>query len=195
MVLYNEEELSRLLTQRLREMPWYPQAISLVRAHAQGRIYLIGGAVSRTLAAALYGGDPESSDFDFVVEQLDPDIDVPSGWQVSYHKFGSPTFSRESCEVDVFALSDHDYIRTHNLAPTIQNFLSSVPFTIQALAYDINTQRLIGDAGIRALQDRVFRVNNRETAEEVACRKGITVEERMRRKAESMGFGVETDDA
>ena len=127
-------------------------------------------------------------DFDFTCEKLNKKIIVPTGWKVEYTKFDSPTFTKGSTSVDLWQLSNHNWIKERHLEASIENLFAGVPFTIQAMAYDIRNKKVIGERGIEALLSREFRVNNLKTAQDLAKRKRITVDERMKDKAESMGF-------
>jgi tRNA nucleotidyltransferase/poly(A) polymerase len=191
---FTEEYLGRLLLQKLKELESFEEVISIVKSNSQGNIYLVGGTVSRTLASAIYGDCQMDQDFDFVVDKVEKELDIPDGWNVTHHKFGNPTFRKGELEIDIFPLSDHPHIKKDNKAPTIDNFLEGVPFTIQALAFDIRNNRLIGKTGIEALRNKRFKVNNAEQAKDVAKRKGVNVNERMMQKAKSMNFDIEPFD-
>jgi len=190
MVQFTEKFLGDLLVRKLEGLEYYKEVISLVKNNVQGNIFLVGGSVSRTLASAIYGGSQIDQDFDFVVDKLNDKLNIPEGWEISYRKFGNPTFKRGDVEIDIFPFSDHKHIKENNKEPTISNFLEGVPFTIQSLAFDINTQKLIGSVGIEALRQRKFKVNNLDSARELAEKKGISINERMLQKARTMGFGI-----
>jgi hypothetical protein len=74
------------------------------------------------------------------------------------------------------------------LTPTIEHFFQGVPFTIQAMAFNIRTGELTGDIGIQALLNREYAVNNREEAQIMADAKGITINDRIVQKAKSLGL-------
>ena len=182
--------IEKLLVGRLGESQDFRDAVSIVRDNSEGNIFLVGGTVSRTLVSEIYGERRQGQDFDFVVDVLHEDLKVPDGWEVTNHKFGNPTFKKGGIEVDVFPLSDQRHIKDNELEPTIENFLEGVPFSIQALVFDVKRERLIGEDGIRALMDRKFEVHNVESAKDIAKRKGVSIDEVMMRKAVSMGFEV-----
>lgn len=194
MVEFNEETLGKLLLDKLKQLKEYSEIISIVKNNSKGNIYLIGGTVSRTLAKEIYGGTQINQDFDFVVDKLNEELEIPNGWVVTHHKFSNPTFKNGEIEIDIFPFSEYEYIKNNKLEPTIQNFLLGVPFTIQALAFDIKNEKLIGEEGIKALKERKFKVNNIDSAKEVAKRKNTTINERMQLKAKSMGFEIERFD-
>ncbi len=190
MVEFTTENLGRILINRLRENNNFDEILSIVKSNSRGNIYLVGGTVSRTLASELYGGEQKNQDFDFVVDVLNSDLKIPKGWVVTHHKFDNPTFKKDDLEIDLFPLSDHQYIKNNKLKPTIENFLAGVPFSIQSLVFDIKNERLIGDDGIQALKNRKFKVHNIDSAKDVAKRKGISINERMLQKAKSMNFDI-----
>jgi len=190
MVEFTGESLGKILIARLRDNKNFDEIISIVKNNSKGNIFLVGGTISRTLASELYGGKQKNQDFDFVVDVLNDKLKIPEGWTVTHHKFGNPTFKKDDVEIDIFPLSDHQYIKKNNLEPTIKNFLAGVPFSIQALVFDIKHEKLIGQDGIEALKNRKFKVHNVESAKEVAKRKNCSVNERMMQKAESMKFEI-----
>ncbi|NQU79280.1 hypothetical protein HQ545_05950 [Candidatus Woesearchaeota archaeon] len=194
MVEFTEEYLGELLLQKLKRIESFKQVVSIVRSNSKGNIYLVGGTVSRTLVNAIYGDGQIEQDFDFVVDKVNDELDIPEGWTVSYHKFGNPSFGKGKVEIDIFPLSDHQYIKKNNKEPTIDNFLEGTPFTIQALAFDINNNKLIGKKGVEALKEKKFEVNNAVQAKELARRKGVTVNQRMLHKAKTMNFDIEPFD-
>jgi hypothetical protein len=183
-----KSEMTRTLIEKLSNIPEYKDALALVKSNAEGDIWLIGGIVSRLLIEKIYGIPQHSYDFDFLVERTKEQLTVPNGWEVHQQKHGNPTFTRNKTEIDIFPISTHHFIQSNNLEPNIGNFFRSVTFTIQALAFNINTQELIGDIGIDALLKREFRVNNLEEAQLMAKRKGITVNQRILDKAKSLGL-------
>jgi len=190
MVEFTSENLGKILIARLRDNKNFDEIISIVNNNSKGNIFLVGGTVSRTLASELYGGKQKNHDFDFVVDVLNDKLKIPKGWTVTHHKFNNPTFKKDDVEIDIFPLSDLQYIKNNNLEPTIENFLAGVPFSIQALVFDIKHERLIGKDGIEALKNRKFKVHNIESAKEVEKRKHISINEKMMQKAESMNFEI-----
>ncbi len=190
MVEFTRDYLGKILLKRLKANKNFDDIISIVKSNTRGNIYLVGGTVSRILASEMYGEKQKNQDFDFVVDILNDDLLVSKGWIVTRHKFRNPTFKKNDIEIDMFPLSDHQYIKKNKLKPSIENFLVGVPFSIQALAFDIKQEKLIGEDGIKALKNRKFKVHNIESAKEVAKRKGISINERMVQKAKSMNFEI-----
>ncbi len=186
---HDSKSLSLLLEKALKSRPeWHEICGQVIAPNATGNLYLIGGSVSRTLVQELYGIKQEGQDYDFVCDKLSSSLTVPEGWEVSYRKFGNPTFTKGNISVDLWEIKDADWIKDNKLEPTITNFFAGVHFTIQALAYDLRKRTLVGSPGIKALLAREFRVNNMATARTIPERKGVTIDERMKKKADSMGF-------
>jgi hypothetical protein len=183
-----EEILTSILIEKLDELSDYKKALEVVTLNAEGRIWLIGGIVSRVLIERLYETPQGNYDFDFLVENLKEELVVPTGWTVVRTKHGNPTFIKGDLEVDLFPIATHHFIKSRHLEPTIDNFFRGVPFTIQAIAFDVRTQKVIGKTGMIALEKREYRVNNLEEAQAMSSAKGITINERILKKAESMGL-------
>ncbi len=166
----------------------YRIAYDIVRRNSRGKIWLIGGALSRNLNQLIYGTPQHSFDFDFVVEERVDKIELPKGWVVRKNRFGNPKFVKGEMEIDFIPIRTVKFLIDRNLEPIIENVLLGVPFTIQALAYDTEEKKIIGDVGIRAFELRVFEVNDIERAKALAEMKGVELNELILKKAESMGF-------
>ncbi len=187
----NDERLNALFRSALANLPGYPEALDIARKNTKGNLWLIGGTVSRLLVRELYGIPLHEFDYDFMCDALAAPLVVPDGWTVSHEKFfGNPTFFKGTLEVDVWPLVTHRYIQNYHLEPTIENFLNGTPFTVQSLVFDVKKQRLVGDVGIKSVLDRTFGVNNLEEARFLAGRKSVSIDERMKQKAETMGMRV-----
>lgn len=50
----------------------YLETLALVRANAEGRVWLVGGAVFRRIASTITGLRPWQSDYDFIIERPVP---------------------------------------------------------------------------------------------------------------------------
>ena len=97
-------------------------------------------------------------------------------------------FTKEEQEIDVIPLNTVVSIAQRRLEASIENYLSGVPLTIQAIAYDIETGQLLGDVGIQAITNRTLGINNRENAIVAAQKKEKFLEEFIQEKAQSLGF-------
>jgi len=181
-------DLSKKFTELIEKDENYNIALNLVQKNSSGKVWLIGGALSRSLNAILHGEKVNSFDFDFIVEKGNKKFDLPRGWEMRINKFGSPKFVKEDISIDYITLQSINQNIRRGLEPTIENFLSGNPFTIQAMAYDVNSKEIIGDVGLAALKSKTFEVNDLEQAKIAAEKKGISVNELILKKAKSMGF-------
>lgn len=170
------------------------QAIEIVRKNSQGRIWIIGGFVYKSLAKKLYGKpEAQSKDYDFIVEQPNPRIELPDGWVLTRNRFGNSKFVGDF-QIDFVPLRMVYSILRGKIPATIENYLNGVPLNVQSIAYDANEERVIGEVGISALESRVVAVHDLKIAEDVVRlfypEKLKDVNEMIRKKAEELGFDV-----
>ncbi len=182
------EELNLLLTTFLEDDPLYLEIVDLLRKHSEGKLWLIGGIVYRTLSHLLYQTEKPSVDYDFLTEKLVDNKPLAPSWRIISNKFGSPKFIRGSLEVDLIPLERVHSIQRRGLEPTVENYLSGVPLTIQSLAYSVYEKELIGKIGLSALLTRTVSVNNRQEALYGVALKGFSLEDYIEKKAKSLEF-------
>lgn len=167
----------------------YRQARDIVRENATGRVSLIGGAVYRTIAHALYRTPAHDTDFDFLCDGVRYPAFVPPGFRFERNYFDNPRFTPVSNSllskrgvVDLIDLS-REWSFTH------EGFVRGASLNVQAIGLDLLTERLYGP-GLRALEERVVRVNDVDLAlqrygGETRLRAGI------RQKAAELGFDAD----
>jgi hypothetical protein len=187
-------DISKVFSEYIEKEENYRIAYDIVRRNSRGKIWLIGGALSRNLNRLVYGTPQHSFDFDFVVEESADEIKLPEGWEIKKNKFGNPKFVKDKMEIDFIPIKTVESLIDRNLDPTIENVLLGVPFTIQALAYDTKEKKIIGNIGIEAFEKKVFEVNDLKQAKVLANKKGVELDELILRKADSMGFRAITSD-
>ena len=183
-----KNELERLFEARLQGNEWYQKALEIVKKNSAGRIWLIGGALSRELASILHGGTVNEYDFDFVVENANDKVVLPKDWRIVTNKFGNPKFIHGELSIDFVPLKNVRSILQRKLQPTIENLLSGTPFNAQAIAYDTKAGKIIGDIGLKAIYEKRFGINNLEQARYLAGLKKMPLRELLVIKAKSMGF-------
>lgn len=172
----------------IQDSPIYAEALDLVRKNSSGKIWLVGGFLSRNITYQLYGREKPDCDVDFIVEELLPLRYVPPGWIERPNAFGNPKFLKQGQEIDCVPLRNIYSIQRRGLTPTIENYLTGTPFTPQSLAYSVEGDCLLGEIGAHAIRKRIFAVNDLEEAKHSARIKGKSLVDLMREKAESMGF-------
>ena len=180
--------MSKVFANYIESEENYKIAYDIVKNNSSGKIWLIGGALSRNLNQLIHGTSQHSFDFDFVVGEGVENFDLPEGWKVEKNKFGNLKFTWNEMSIDYVPIKTFESLKKDALEPTIENVLSRVPFTIQALAYDTKEKSIIGDIGIKAFENKVFEVNDLEQAKALADKKGVGLNELILKKAESMGF-------
>ncbi len=181
-------DATHLFLDGTKDNPRLNEVLEIVKSNSSGKIWLIGGFVYRTIASQLYGIPKPEVDFDFIVEKTTEHFTLPKDWSVQQNRFGNPKLVHENNNIDYVPLDKVYSITSRNLPPTIENFLVGVPLTIQSIAYDVYENQIIGEMGIDALRRRVIEVNDIHFAQYAASKKGISVEEMIKRKADSMRF-------
>ena len=177
-----------IFLEAVKECADFHQGIDIIKNNSNGNSWLVGGFIYRTIASKLYGCKRPEVDLDFVIELPVKDFTLPDKWGVKMNRFGNPKLFKGNQEIDYVPLNNVYSIIRRNIAPTIDNFLSGVPLTIQAIAYDVNAGKVIGEVGIKAILDRVIQVNDLYFAEYAALKKEISLNDIIREKAQSLEF-------
>ena len=183
-----ERSLSDVFREFLTKDAEFSLAKEIVLQNSTGRNWLIGGYLYRSLAYLLYGTLRPSVDFDFVVEEPREKTVLPVSFELKENRYDNPKFVGKTFSIDFVPLTTIHSINRRRLKPTIENYLTGTPLTVQSIAYEIGTSRLIGDVGIRALLCKEVGVNNLSQAKIYAEKKGQSIEEIIRKKAESLRF-------
>lgn len=189
----DERELSKLSRKFLRGNRQFDEAYEIARRNSMGDVWVIGGYLYRNLAKEIYGEasvfPPVITDIDFLFERQIRDFYMPVGWELKFTDYGNPYFARGNERIDLNNLSTFSSILMRNLSPTLVHFLTGTPLNIQSIAYDCGERRVIARrASINALNCRVLRINNHETARDEARKRGISIEEMLKTKADELGF-------
>lgn len=190
-------DLPRLFKYATRDDSSFLDALAIVKANSSGKMWLTGSYLYRLLASHLYpqGMDLRywrfSTPLDFLVETF-VDLRLPEGWhRKSSLEDGYQRFFRGEASQPAFMiypLAQSQVIRDERTEPTIDHFLAGAPLTIQSIAFDLYQHRMLGEAGMRALQEKTVGVHHPQQAERYAQRKGKTIEALIREKAEVLGF-------
>ncbi len=168
--------------------PEFKEALEIIRKNSQGKAWLIGGFVCRSIIQDLYGVTMSKDvDLDFIIEKPQ-DIEVPDGWGIEKNSYGNPKLVGRSFEIDYIPLNNIHSIIRRNLEPTIENFLLGTPLNVQSIAYDVTENKVIGDIGIKSIEKKVIAINDMEQAKHRAGKKGVTPEDLVRDIANQFGF-------
>ena len=171
----------------IREDLEFRHAYNIARQNGS-RVYLVGGFLFRGLAHALYGTPKPEHDVDLLVEGLSRDLRLPPRWYRMTNRFGNPKIVSATTTADLIPLEKVLSIKARGLRPSLEAYLSGTPLTIQAMAYDVEHDELVGDVGLKALEERRVAVNNPFFASIIARMDGTTVNGYVAEKAASLDF-------
>lgn len=166
----------------------FQEALDIVRENSSGKIWLIGGFLYKNLAHSLYGSKKSTKDFDLIIENANTELVLPENWVEKENHFGSPKLINGEKQIDFIPLSNLYYIQTKNLVPCINNFLEGGGLNIHCLSYDIFGKEILGDIGIKSLEQKIISVYNLEMLEYGAKIYEKTPNEIIKTKAEELGF-------
>lgn len=173
---------SEIFKKCIRNDKRFEEALKLAKQNTKGGLWLVGGYIFRNLAHEIYGTPkPTECDFDFTADEL-TEINLLPGWQVKQNAFGSPKFYKKSLTVDLWPLWDTYSIVSRKLEPTIENYLTGTSFTIQSIAYDLSKNEVIGEIGIKALEDKTIDILNLETIKIYAEKRGVKPDKHVKEK-------------
>lgn len=167
----------------------FVEVLRLVRENSEGKVWLMGGFLYKNLARELYGYPTEvyTADLDFVLEKKADKLKEIPGWEIYTNSYGSQNYQNEKVRTSFTDI--RKAIRmTPMKEPTIEQFITHTPLTIQSIAYDINESKLFGDIGIQALLEKRVEINDHKQAEYYSERKGKTVEIVLEEKRRELNF-------
>lgn len=183
-------DLTKLMKEAVRSDPCWPEVARTVFMNSRGRVWLIGGYVTRSLAAALYGSSRTFSDYDFVVEEVRSHPMWRPGWTVNRNRYGNQKFTYGHLSIDLIPITHLSHI--HRLFfPFEEKTSSGAPLNIQSIAVDLNTFEVAGEVGITALFDKVVAVDDIAQAREFARKKERLLRDIISEKARDHGFRAE----
>lgn len=186
--LLKTKDATQVFLEGVSECKEFHRALKIVNKNSDGRAWLIGGFIFRTIAWQLYGSPKPKVDLDFIIEKPAKKLILPSGWIAIKNRFGNPKFIKGKNRIDFIPLENVFSIKSRKIKPTINNFLTGVPLTIQAVVFDTKSNRILGDFGINAIQNKVVEVNNLFFAQYAAKKKGKILNEYIKDMAESLDF-------
>ena len=184
----SHEKLIEIINNSILPDKDFQEALDIVRKNSSGKIWLIGGFLYKNLAHGLYGSKKSTKDFDLIIENANTELFLPENWTEKENHFSSPKFINGKKQIDFIPLSNLYYIKTKSLVSNINNFLEGGGLNIHCLAYDIFEKEILGDIGIKALEQKIISVYNLEMLEYGAKIYGRTPNEIIKTKAEDLGF-------
>lgn len=181
--------ITRAFLSGINDCEDFSEALDIVRRNSSGKIWLIGGFVYRTIISELYGTSRKKVDLDFVVEDYKPEINLPEGWRIEgAFDNNKLRIVNGAKQIDCVSLKNNFSIKHRKLKPSIGNFLTGAPLTIQSIAYDIDENKIIGEIGIDALKRKVVAINNKFFADYSAKKEKKSIQEFIADKSEELSF-------
>lgn len=157
-----------------------------------GGVWIIGGFVVKAAIDKLYGSYAGATDLDIMLnESYDPNL-LPTleGWKRDKTSFGNLRLIKDQMQIDVWSLKNSNRLKTRKLEFTVENYLKTVPFTIQSIAYEYYSGIVVGDIGIEAIRTKTIAVNDISEADYYPKRKNIPIDDIIKNKAERLGFRI-----
>lgn len=146
--------------------PEYAEIISMATEATDGNIYLVGGFLYRTLNRELNGMPMAGCDMDICVDgKIDhgraAGLFHGAEERKTRHQGGRVTkVKHKGVSADLFELREYVDTNCAGMPVTIRTYLSSVPFDVQAIAYEPSRSVLFDGGGVAALLKREMKVNN-----------------------------------
>lgn len=191
-IMNDGDYFTKIFEDFIIDLPELLESSKIIRRNSQGNMWLIGSFLYRNLIERLYNvklSELEEIDIDFLVEGLSEErMYIPKEWELRMTSYGNPFFVKGRYRIDLNYLFNMHSILIRNLEPRIENFLSGNPLTVQSIAYDFSEEKVIGDIGMDAIENRVVKVNYLLEAEFEAKKRGISIGELVKQKAEELGF-------
>lgn len=136
------------------------------RLPASAEIFVAGGSIRNLIIDLLHGHAPPTRDIDIFIGGLDRDFSL-SG--VLRDQTAEPTDLKgmrwypvsSALAYDLCLLADFVVIEAGHLAPTLENLMSGIDFTVNAVIYDFHRKMLLENGCTAAVRDRMIDFNSR----------------------------------
>ncbi len=193
----NIENLENELKQKIDKDDNLKEVLDIVKSNSSGKILMVGGTVFRNIINILYSQKKEEIfDFDFIVENIceSNKMIIPKGWNLTKTHHGDPRFLKDKKQVDMWPLNkavnltDKDKIESMDKNDKLESYFRRVPLTVQAIAYDIKENKIIGNIGMQAISNKEIKVNNISECLGFCKARRISVRRFISSKSESLNF-------
>ena len=181
-------DLAQYFVNGMKENNSLLTALEIINKNCEGNKWLIGGSVYKTIINKYYGIPFKSCDCDFVVEHVANELILPAEWVCKNNKYGNPKLLFKDISMDIIPINKLHSIIQRELTPTIENYLTGTPFTIQSIAYDFTANKVIGSIGINAILSKTVRINNYDEAKHDADLRSKSIIDLIKEKAKDIGF-------
>ncbi|MBU1199723.1 MAG: hypothetical protein KKF46_00230 [Nanoarchaeota archaeon] len=115
-------------------------------------------------------------------------IQTPEGWERKKTHFGNLRLIKGEEQIDVWCLESNLQIGRPGHTKTIEEYLKTVPLTIQSIAYDSDLGKIFGDIGLESLLTKIVKINNLERSYKASSKRGHNIEYYLLMKSMKIGF-------
>jgi hypothetical protein len=131
---------------------------------AGARLFAAGGALRNLLIQAVHGAAPATRDIDLFIGDLGPEVSLAcalDGQQKDLTDLCGIRWQPESSDLafDICRLCDFVIIKAYRLAPSLENLLHTLDFTLNAVVFDVGDRQLYENGCLAAIQDRCLDFN------------------------------------
>jgi hypothetical protein len=135
----------------------------------EARFLVAGGAIRNLIIELIHGSAPPTRDIDLFIAAVDKDFALPqelTAGNIHPTELGGWRWQPRGCPYafDLCLLPNFAIIAKYGLAPTLENLLQSVDFTVNAVVYDVAGRRLFEHHCISDISRRVIEFNTRRMA-------------------------------
>jgi len=142
---------SKIIQKAISEDSDFQRSLKIVQKNSNGKIWAAGGFIFRNLASAIHNlPKPIFNDYDFIVEKINKELDLEENMNFTLNTFGSIKIKNGPITIDIWEPEDV-YLATN---PTIENYLKTTSLNIQSIAYSIESDKVLGDVGLKAILDK-----------------------------------------
>lgn len=145
--------------------PRREEIMEIARRNTEGKLWLFGGAVYRTIIEEIYGQATRRRegviDIDFIAEKMisHKPLYIPLGWDIRLTNSENIYLEASGLKIDLNSLRGYASGIHPDQDPSIEEVLQTTPFNVQSIAYDCDSDSLLGRGGIRAIRNRTVKIN------------------------------------
>ncbi|MGD8252320.1 MAG: hypothetical protein PVF20_08400 [Desulfobacterales bacterium] len=141
-------------------------SILTARLPLSADIYVAGGAIRNIVMDSIHGSAPPTADIDMFIGGLDRGFSLSEalkGEQFEPTDLKGIRWHPEASDLvfDLCLLTDFLVIDAYHLDPTVENFLSGIDFTCNAILYGIPGRELLEKGCTEAVARRLIEFNSR----------------------------------
>lgn len=143
------------------ELEPFKEIVSIICQAVDGDVFLVGGFVYRAIIQKIYQKNVMGSDLDFITMGRIKEKELSAFGEHNKHdKYDGFRATHRGVKVDLCEMKNQYHIKKHNLPPTIKSYFDYVPFTIQAIAFDIKKKVILEQKAFDSIKSQEILINN-----------------------------------